>query len=313
MGFEPTYDGFANRCLTTWPPRHLCKTFELSLASRQTLLPSETTFPRRRSPSTKGRGRCHSRPLRKSDMEKKTGSQPGSPSRPPLFPSSRASPNLPTIFEVRRTRAERFRCSARPSGSDTPASGAAQPSGSRESARSRAPRRRAVARQSIRALTYLDPTWSRPVRRPRSSRRSPTSTAYGRPQPARARSSARSGCAPIRSPDRLPARACRPENGEDAGRRSPRSRRRDRDLQMPLPRDALPSASRGHARLRAHHALRPPLRNRHRRVDARASTMPSFQDTFLSLSSRRGIRSRRVCAARASSGRECGTRAIRLT
>src|SRR4051812_41962286 len=21
MGFEPTYDGFANRCLTTWPPR----------------------------------------------------------------------------------------------------------------------------------------------------------------------------------------------------------------------------------------------------------------------------------------------------
>jgi hypothetical protein len=22
MGFEPTYDGFANRCLTTWLPRH---------------------------------------------------------------------------------------------------------------------------------------------------------------------------------------------------------------------------------------------------------------------------------------------------
>jgi hypothetical protein len=21
MGFEPTYDGFANRCLTTWLPR----------------------------------------------------------------------------------------------------------------------------------------------------------------------------------------------------------------------------------------------------------------------------------------------------
>ena len=41
MGFEPTYDGFANRCVTTSQPRQPSETVEFSLPSLQTLLRGE--------------------------------------------------------------------------------------------------------------------------------------------------------------------------------------------------------------------------------------------------------------------------------
>jgi hypothetical protein len=43
MGFEPTYNGFANRCLTTWLPRQIDRERRIALKSRKRR-EGDTTF-----------------------------------------------------------------------------------------------------------------------------------------------------------------------------------------------------------------------------------------------------------------------------
>ena len=54
IGFEPTYDGFANRCLTTWLPRHQGAAFRRSPRPR-TQLRANGANPAGKDPSLSGR------------------------------------------------------------------------------------------------------------------------------------------------------------------------------------------------------------------------------------------------------------------
>ena len=103
MGFEPTYDGFANRCLTTWLPRHPERSPRGSRSARAT--EARRASPARRRAATLS-GRSFLRQRRPTRNRRGLATPPlRSPRRPPA---------RPLLFSATALRAPLFKRSPRP-------------------------------------------------------------------------------------------------------------------------------------------------------------------------------------------------------
>src|SRR5579883_417545 len=89
MGFEPTYDGFANRCLTTWLPHRACLSVGAPLQTIACFAPG----PRLLSPRPPATPRTQARATEEARHHATTGARP--PSSKPARLARRTRPATP--------------------------------------------------------------------------------------------------------------------------------------------------------------------------------------------------------------------------